>query len=127
MRLTRDHTMDRRNPAGVPLAPLMDVNAAAARDFRHLLTDTMGMSGSMGPQIDVERFRIFDGDIILLCTNGLTDVVNEEVIATVLVADRPPDEISETLVAKAVANGGIDDTTVVVARYRVPEEVTAVA
>jgi len=44
MRLTRDHTVG-RHQSTVPIAPLVDVNAAA-RDLSHILTDTIGMNGS---------------------------------------------------------------------------------
>ena len=54
----------------------MDVNATA-RDLSHILTDTIGMGGSVGPTIDLERFRLDDDDRVLVCTNGLTDMVDE--------------------------------------------------
>jgi len=122
MALTRDHTIATRQQSNTVMAPLMDVNSTA-RDLKHVLTETIGMGGPRGPAIDLERFQIDDGDIVLVCTNGLTDVVPESEIATALASDRSPDETSALLVNLAVAAGSEDDTTVLVARYRVPEGV----
>ena len=67
-------------PAGG--SPLVDVNASA-RDLAHILTDTIGMSGPIGPMIDHRTVSALDdGDRVLVCTNGLTDVVDEERIAS---------------------------------------------
>ena len=76
------------------------------------------MSGSAGPRIDVERLEISDGDVVLLCSNGLTDSVTESAIAAVLASERPPDEISALLLELAAA--GEDDVTALVARYHGP-------
>jgi protein phosphatase len=120
MALTRDQTIVTRQQSNAMLAPLMDVNSAA-RDLKHLLTETIGMGGPRGPAIDLERFQIDDGDVVLVCTNGLTDAVPENEIAGVLASDRSPEDMTAMLVNLAVAAGAEDDTTVLVARYRVPE------
>jgi protein phosphatase len=118
LRLTRDHTLATDTSGGVPLAPLTDVSHAV-RDLRHVITETLGMSGPIGPRIDVERLQISDGDVVLLCSNGLTDSVAEAAIAELLRSDRTPDEISTRLIDLAAASE--DDVTALVARYHVPE------
>jgi protein phosphatase len=117
-RLTRDHTIGRRGSTQVPVAPLANV---AARDLEHLLTETIGMSGSVGPRIDLERLQLADGDRVLVCTNGLTDMVEESVVAEVLGSGQSPDDQCRTLVDLAMAEGGEDDATALVALYRIPE------
>ncbi len=119
MRLTRDHTVARHHAKGVPTAPLVDVNAGA-RDLAHVLTDTIGMAGQTGPTIDIERLNVDDGDRVLVCTNGLTDAVDEQSIAEVLGSSQSPDEICRSLVELAALRGGQDDVTAVVAQYRFP-------
>ena len=118
MRLTRDHTLGGRQ-ARLATAPLMDINLTA-RDLRHILTDTIGMSGPTGPQIDLERIRLNDGDRVLVCTNGLTDSVDEETIGKALTTDQSPDDQCQALVALALAGGGEDDVTALVAHFRIP-------
>jgi len=115
--LTRDHTVSLNNDGSVTVAPLVDVSHAAP-DLTHVVTETLGMSGPIGPQIDIEHLQVIDKDVILLCTNGLTDTVDETTIADVLASDRSPDEISARLV-DLVSNQ--DDVTALVARYRLPE------
>jgi protein phosphatase len=119
MRLTRDHTIAAHQSTTLPIAPLVDVNAAA-RDLSHILTDTIGMSGPLGPMIDLERFQIDDDDRVLVCTNGLTDMVDEARIEGVLASDQSPDEQCRALVDLALSAGGDDDVTALIARYRIP-------
>ena len=52
----------------------MDVNVAA-RDLKHILTETIGMRGPAGPMIDIEHFK-GENDGVVLVPNGLTDMVN---------------------------------------------------
>ena len=120
MRLTRDHTAAGDQPRKVPVAPFVDVNAAGS-SLRHVLTSALGMSGSLGARIDLERLHLLDRDVVLVCTNGLTDVVDDGRIAGILASDATPDEQAHALVEQVAMVGGTDDATAVVARYRIPE------
>ena len=101
------------------MAPLVEVNASS-RDLAHILTNTVGMRGPLGPTIDLERFQLSDNDCVLMCTNGLTDMVDERQIAEVLASERSPDDQCRSLVDLAMVLGGDDDVTALVARYRIP-------
>jgi len=115
VQLTEDHTLaGKRDPAR---ARLMDLTGAAS-DLGHILTDTIG-AGRLGPRIDIERFTLHDRDIVLLCTNGLTDAVSDEGIAAIL-SGGSPEQQAEDLIARALAAGADDDATVVVTRYQIP-------
>ena len=57
---------------------------------------------------------------MLVCTNGVTDSVDEEAIAEVLGSGKSPDELSAALVDRAADSAGHDDATAVVACYRIP-------
>jgi len=119
MRLTRDHTIRGAQESTVPLAPLVDVNLVA-QDLRHVLTNAIGMRGFTGPTIDLERFQLADKDTVLVCTNGLTDTVDEPAICTVLASQGSPDDKCRALVELALASGADDDVTALVAEYSVP-------
>ena len=68
--LTRDHTIARHLAATKgPVAV-----ERRAQDAGHLLTEAIGADGGT-PLVDVEQFRLSDGDDVLLCTNGLTDTL----------------------------------------------------
>jgi PPM family protein phosphatase len=117
LRLTRDHTVGPDRTSGVPLAPLVEVSHAV-RDLTHIITETIGMSGPVAPRIDIERVPVSDGDVVLVCSNGLTDSAAESTIAEALGSDRPPEEIAARLIELAAASE--DDVTALVARYHVP-------
>ena len=70
--------------------------------------------------VDVEHFGLLDRDVVLLCTNGLTDVVEGQRIEAALGRNVTPDEQCQTLVEMALDAGGQDDVTAVIAHYRIP-------
>jgi protein phosphatase len=70
-----------------------------------------------GP-VSVEQVHLASGDRLVLCTNGLTDFVNEREIAEALTSRRHPREQCQELIDLALAAGSADDITVVVADYR---------
>jgi protein phosphatase len=113
--LTADHTIAGRNANG----PQPQAVPPSSQDLRHILTDTLGASGAL-PEILIEHFRLQDGDRLLLCTNGLTDVLSDEQIADTLSARRRPQEECVALAELATTRGGEDDVTVVIADYRIP-------
>ena len=115
MQLTHDHTVERRR-SGTPA--MMDV-ATSARDAHHIVTDTLGGSGPGTPRIDVERCGLLHGDLILLCTNGLTDVADDAQIANALRRHTSPDDQCRALVDLAANSGAKDDVTAVIGHYRI--------
>jgi protein phosphatase len=115
--LTRDHTMAQ---ALVNLGIIRPEEAATHR-LRHVLTNALGVSeGRFKPE--VQRVSLIDEDQVLLCTDGLTDMVDDATIGTVLRTTRSAREACQTLVELALANGGRDNVTVVLARYRFPRK-----
>jgi protein phosphatase len=59
-----------------------------------------------------------DGDCILVCTDGLTDMVPDPAIAEVLGGGATAQATCQALVDLALSAGGKDNVTVAVARYR---------
>jgi len=66
--------------------------------------------------VDVDEFQVLPrtGDRYLLCSDGLTDEVDEAEIAEVLRTVDDPEEVAQRLVDRANANGGRDNITIVV-------------
>ena len=122
VQLTRDHTLrERRGNSAFPV-PL----GRGIDDIEHVLTDAVGAAGD-GPNAIVEHFRLADDDVLLLCTNGLTDVVDDDRIADALASRRAPVEQCDLLVDLAVSNGAVDNATVVLANYHVKRSETDAA
>jgi protein phosphatase len=108
-RLTKDHTVAQERRGFDP---------DAAR-FRNVLTRAIGIPEAGGGP-DVERYRLADGDRLLLCTDGLPDMVGDEDIARELGQARTADDATRRLIELALAGGGRDNVTAVVASYRIP-------
>src|SRR5262249_31778003 len=80
-RLTRDHTLA-QSLADQGFIAVEDV---AKHRLRHVLTETLGSEGR-SPQPDFQTITLEDGDCVLLCSDGLTEMVDDEVIASLLAA-----------------------------------------
>jgi protein phosphatase len=107
-RLTRDHTKAQDAlDAGLPVA---------SQSWYHTLTNCLGGKGQP-VWVEFHHVRLADGDQLLLCTDGLTDLVLDEEIAEVLVRGAPPREGVQALVTLALARGGRDNVTAILARY----------
>jgi serine/threonine protein phosphatase PrpC len=112
--LTRDNTLAQE---------LIDAGIARPEDtatkaMRHVLTAALATGEQADPQ--VQRFHLSDGDQVLLCTDGLTGMVRDETIATILHDADSATKACQTLIDLALAAGGADNTTAIVARYRFP-------
>jgi PPM family protein phosphatase len=91
----------------------------SAQDLQHILTDALGAGGN-APNVEVEQFELLNGDLIMLCTNGLTDVMDDARIADVLALPRQPAEQCHILTDLALQARTADNVTVVLGQYRVP-------
>ncbi len=115
-RLTQDHSlveeMIRRG--------LLSSEEAASHRWRHVITSTVG-GDSANVRVDVHKLHLEAGDVLLLCSDGLTEMVSEEEIAKVLFEVENPEVACYQLVAQANEAGGRDNITVVVARYLAKE------
>ena len=117
LRLTRDHTYAQLLVDAGHLAP----GDVAGSPHRHVLTNALGGS-SADVQVDTDRLQIEDGDRLVLCSDGLTDLVDDEQITSILLETTRSRDACEKLVQRALDAGGRDNVTVIVAAYRIPEE-----
>jgi protein phosphatase len=103
-----------------PDDPRVSSPQSIAADLHHVLTNALGAE-AIDPHIEVERLSLSHDDCVLLCTNGLTDVVADPDIAEVLGSSKTLGEQAADLVSLAVERGCSDDVTAVIARYHIPE------
>jgi serine/threonine protein phosphatase PrpC len=114
--LTRDQT-HAQMLANEGLIRQQDV---ARHRLRHVLTSALG-GAQCQPHVEIERATLADGDRLLLCSDGLTDMVEDGEIADILRRETRSEEACRLLVDRALANGGKDNVTVVLARYSMPD------
>jgi PPM family protein phosphatase len=81
---------------------------------RSVITRALGTDDAV--EIDTFSLRARDGDVVLLCSDGLNTMVPEATIATLLAADEPAATIARNLTRAALAGGGEDNVTAVVFR-----------
>jgi protein phosphatase len=105
--LTIDHTFVRELIAQGRLAP----EDAATHPRRHMLTRTVGMRDV---RVDTLEIHLLPGDRVMLCSDGLTNMVSDTRIARVLTNTPAPAGAVWSLVEAANAGGGQDNTTVAV-------------
>lgn len=107
--LTDDHSL----VAEQMRAGLITPEQAQMSPYRHVITRSVGIH----PEIhaDFGMFELEKNDILLLCTDGLTEMVKNDDIARILSSETPAAS-AESLIRRANDNGGVDNITVVVVR-----------
>lgn len=115
-RLTRDHTMAQTLADAGVISP----DAVDTHHLQHVLTHVIGTKGEKA-QAELGMMRLIDGDAVLLCTDGLTDMVTDEEIAGALDRRRSSADACAALVEMALEGGGRDNVTVAMARYGFPQ------
>ena len=77
--LTRDHTVVAELVRRGDLSP----DDAVGHRFRHVVTNVLGGS-QPGVRVDLHKLDLEPGDVLLLCSDGLTEMVKDDRIASVL-------------------------------------------
>lgn len=88
---------------------------AAQSDRRNIILQALGSEPGVAPDIYREAAEV--GDVLLLCSDGLSNYVKPHDIARVALADNDMAAVCERLVACANSRGGHDNITVVAARF----------
>lgn len=97
-------------------AGIIDAEAAKRHELRHMVTNVVG-GGGRGVKPEVHEVVLASGDTLLLCTDGLTEMLDDQAIAAILEATPDPRLASQRLVAAANDAGGVDNITAVVAHF----------
>jgi PPM family protein phosphatase len=116
--VTTDHTVAQKLVDQGQLAP----EQAEGSRWSHVLYKCVG-GGQHELDPDVYKATLQVGDSLLLCSDGLTNVVSDAQVRDVLAAEGSAAEACRRLVDLAKAGGGPDNITVVVAHFRDAEEV----
>jgi PPM family protein phosphatase len=109
---TRDHTV----VAEMVRLGSLSSEGASRHPYRHVVTNVLG-GHEPGVRAEMHKIDLEPEDVVLLCSDGLTEMVPDDHIASVLHEEREPQRACERLVAEANARGGKDNITVVVACF----------
>jgi serine/threonine protein phosphatase PrpC len=111
-RLTTDHTLVDEMVRHGALKP----EEAAHHRLRHVVTNVVG-GRDQGVKVELHKVALEGADRLLLCSDGLTEMVPEVEILKILLSEEDPELTCDRLVERANEAGGKDNVTVVVARF----------
>jgi protein phosphatase len=117
--LTDDHTLVNR----MVKAGEITREEAEVHPHRNVLTRSVGTEPDV--VVDEDDVPLIDGDRLLLCSDGLTDMVTRDQIQAILETTTTAQEAADRLIKAANRAGGIDNTTVVVIAIHEDEELEA--
>jgi serine/threonine protein phosphatase PrpC len=108
--LTSDHSLVAEQVRRGILTPA----EAERSDMQSVLLRALGAHAEI--EVDSEEHTLFGGDVLLLCSDGLTRMITEPEIAGTLQAEPDPTKAAERLIDLANEQGGADNITAIVVR-----------
>ena len=117
-RLTDDHSVVAELVRGGALTE----EQADRHPQRNVITRAVGAQSDLTP--DSFQVPVQDGDVIMLCTDGVSAAIGDAAITRIMLADGSLADAAHALVEAADASGGEDNATVVLARIGTGEPAT---
>lgn len=108
-RMTIDHTGNQLLIDTGKIQPEQEINHC----YRHIITQALGGGGDLA-SVFTRVESVQRGDLFLLCTDGLHDIVTDNEIEKILIEHSLPQAISDELVNTAIRKGGHDNVTIIV-------------
>jgi len=115
--LTTDHTLAMLQLQRGEISP----SEYQTSPFRHTLSQALGVSPDLN--VDIAEIRLMHGDVLILCSNGLTRAVSDDQLQR-LVHRTPVDKIPHVLLKAAREAGGRDNVSIVALEIGADEEKT---
>jgi len=110
--LTSDHSWVNEQIQSGVISP----EQARSHPLRNVVTRALG--GRADLLVDVQALKMTDGDVLLLCSDGLTTMISDEEIASTLRSSGGDiDKAAKALVDEANGHGGEDNITVVLLKF----------
>lgn len=108
--ITRDHSVVGR------LIEIGQITREEAKVHpqRSVLYRGIGMEGQTSIDVDIHRKRLKGGESILICSDGLWDMVDDEDIHKTVISNKLPQDACRQLITAANLNGGKDNISVVI-------------
>jgi len=89
---------------------------AKQHQMRHVVTRAIGMRGRL--DVEVSEHELQKGDLLLMCSDGLTDRLTDAELCQQLSGQGSLDELCRSIVDSANAAGGEDNITAILLRYQ---------
>ncbi len=105
--MTQDHSL---------LRELIEIGKVKEKEstefqYKNIITRAIGTEASVEPTISISKIE--GGDVYLLCTDGLSDLLSQKEIENILKQPLTVEERVRSLIAAAKRKGGYDNVTVV--------------
>jgi protein phosphatase len=113
--ITRDHSWVAEQVANGVLTP----DEARRHPFRNVITQALGNGGDL--EMTVQEIQIHEMDRILLCSDGLSGMIQDQDIWEIVQNAPDVDQAADKLITRAMENGGEDNITVVIVAFE-PED-----
>jgi PPM family protein phosphatase len=110
--ITQDHTLTADMVRSGTLRP----DQVPGHRFRHVITNVVG-GQELGVKVEARAIEVQAGDRLLLCSDGLTEMVTNAAIAATLDAEPAPEGAARKLLAQANDGGARDNITLVIVRF----------
>ncbi len=105
-RLTKDHSLLQQHLDAGRITPEL----AALSPIKNLVTRALGVE--LGVRLEIKDYSVEPGDVYLMCSDGLTDMVTDEQIVRIATRGESLGQVAAQLVAAANDNGGKDNVSV---------------
>ncbi len=110
VQITRDHSLLQEQLDAGWLTPAQ----ALSSPIRNLITRAMGVADEV--LLELNEHQVLAGDLYLMCSDGLSDMVQDTEMADLLRQRSPLQKMAHDLISKANENGGRDNVTVLLAQ-----------
>ncbi|MEH6584236.1 MAG: protein phosphatase 2C domain-containing protein [Halioglobus sp.] len=107
--LSRDHSL----VEGLVQSGQISLEEARYHPKKNVIDQAVGLQGEDNLRVGSNAGVLQPGQVLLLCSDGLNDVLDSAQIAEILASEGTLEEHSQQLVSAAVAAGGRDNTTVI--------------
>ncbi|MGR3741656.1 Stp1/IreP family PP2C-type Ser/Thr phosphatase [Companilactobacillus sp. DQM5] len=87
---------------------------------KNIITQTLGVNENVKPESNI--FNFLSDDILLLCSDGLTNMVTEDAIKEILTSNISLKEMCKKLIQKANNAGGLDNITALIIKNDIRKE-----
>lgn len=110
--ISRDHTLAEDQVE----RGLLSRDEAEASQLKHILSSVIGVDGSI--RVHMDEIAAVEGDVYFLCTDGLTSVMDDEEILSMIIDGGANREALNQMIEEVNERGGPDNTTLAIAVFK---------